>query len=116
MPQHSPVKPGTGNMYKPHVVKTVGHQRPACLVNATVTWCGERTIIAFGGFDTYTDEVYNHVLRLDLNTHQWSLGMSTLPHISLPHTPQGVLSFCATRLTFLSYSRQLRRYSRGAHG
>ncbi|KAJ6145366.1 hypothetical protein N7470_009261 [Penicillium chermesinum] len=26
-----------------------------------------------GGFDQYTDEVYNHVLRLDLNTLQWDL-------------------------------------------
>lgn len=48
-------------------------QRPACLVNASVTYCGDNQIYAFGGFDQYTDEVYNHVLKLDLGTHQWSL-------------------------------------------
>lgn len=51
---------------------TVG-QRPACLVNASVTYVGNDHIYAFGGFDQYTDEVYNHVLRLDLQAKQWSL-------------------------------------------
>lgn len=51
---------------------TVG-QRPACLVNASVTYVGNDQIYAFGGFDQYTDEVYNHVLRLDLQAKQWSL-------------------------------------------
>ena len=58
--------------YRPKVTRTLG-QRPACLVNASVTYCGNNQIYAFGGFDQYTDEVYNHVLRLDLDTHQWSL-------------------------------------------
>lgn len=58
--------------YRPKVTRTLG-QRPACLVNASVTYCGNNKIYAFGGFDQYTDEVYNHVLRLDLNTNQWSL-------------------------------------------
>ena len=58
--------------YRPKVTRTLG-QRPACLVNASVTFCGNNHIYAFGGFDQYTDEVYNHVLRLDLVTHQWSL-------------------------------------------
>lgn len=58
--------------YRPKVTRTLG-QRPACLVNASVTYCGSNQIYAFGGFDQYTDEVYNHVLRLDLDTHQWSL-------------------------------------------
>ena len=57
---------------KPKVQRTVG-QKPACLVNASVTYCGNEQIYAFGGFDQYTDEVYNHVLKLDLNTLQWSL-------------------------------------------
>lgn len=30
--------------------------RLACLVNASVTVCGEDSIYAFGGFDQYTDE------------------------------------------------------------
>lgn len=58
--------------YRPKVTRTLG-QRPACLVNASVTYCGNNEIYAFGGFDQYTDEVYNHVLRLDLVSHQWSL-------------------------------------------
>jgi len=58
--------------YRPKVTRTLG-QRPACLVNASVTYCGNNQIYAFGGFDQYTDEVYNHVLRLDLTTHQWNL-------------------------------------------
>lgn len=62
---------GVGD-YHPQVTRTLG-QRPACLVNASVTYCGNNQIYAFGGFDQYTDEVYNHVLRLDLVSHQWSL-------------------------------------------
>jgi hypothetical protein len=58
--------------YRPKITRTLG-QRPACLVNASVTYCGNNEIYAFGGFDQYTDEVYNHVLRLDLVSHQWSL-------------------------------------------
>lgn len=58
--------------YRPRVTRTLG-QRPACLVNASVTYCGDNRIYAFGGFDQYTDEVYNHVLKLDLSSHQWSL-------------------------------------------
>ena len=58
--------------YRPKVTRTLG-QRPACLVNASVTYCGNNQIYAFGGFDQYTDEVYNHVLRLDLVSQQWSL-------------------------------------------
>lgn len=58
--------------YRPKVTRTLG-QKPACLVNASVTYCGNNQIYAFGGFDQYTDEVYNHVLKLDLVSHQWSL-------------------------------------------
>src|SRR5436190_21046371 len=43
--------------YRPKVTRTLG-QRPACLVNSTVTYCGNNVIYAFGGFDAYTDEVY----------------------------------------------------------
>lgn len=58
--------------YRPKITRTLG-QRPACLVNASVTYCGSNHIYAFGGFDQYSDEVYNHVLKLDLASHQWSL-------------------------------------------
>lgn len=39
----------------PKVSRTAG-QRPSCLVNASVTYCGDNQIYAFGGFDQYTDE------------------------------------------------------------
>ncbi|KAI4154744.1 MAG: hypothetical protein LQ340_001459 [Diploschistes diacapsis] len=57
---------------RPTIFRTNG-QRPACLVNASVTYCGDNQIYAFGGFDQYTDEVYNHVLRLDLDSLHWTL-------------------------------------------
>lgn len=41
--------------YMPKIITTVG-QRPACLVNASVTYVGNDQIYAFGGFDQYTDE------------------------------------------------------------
>jgi hypothetical protein len=65
-------KPNSNASYKPQIITTVG-ARPACLVNASVTYVGDDQIYAFGGFDQYTDEVYNHVLRLNLKTKQWSL-------------------------------------------
>jgi hypothetical protein len=84
---NSPVKPAAKDNYRPKVVRTLG-QRPACLVNATVTYCGGNNIYAFGGFDAYTDEVYNHVLKLDMVSHQWSLGTFSPPysrrHFSYP--------------------------------
>jgi len=69
------------------VTRTLG-QRPACLVNASVTYCGNNQIFAFGGFDQYTDEVYNHVLRLDLVSHQWSLvdNYGDIPGVRMGHT------------------------------
>lgn len=70
---NSPLKNRTAmDGYRPRVTRTLG-QKPACLVNASVTYCGNNQIYAFGGFDQYTDEVYNHVLKLDLVSHQWSL-------------------------------------------
>ena len=62
----------SASAYKPNIITTVG-ARPACLVNASVTYVGDDQIYAFGGFDQYTDEVYNHVLRLDLKTKKWNL-------------------------------------------
>ena len=56
MPSSPLKKQRTGNdSYKPTIARTCG-QRPACLVNASVTYCGNNTIFAFGGFDQYTDE------------------------------------------------------------
>lgn len=69
---NSPLKNRAMDGYRPKITRTLG-QRPACLVNASVTYCGDNQIYAFGGFDQYTDEVYNHVLRLDLVSHQWTL-------------------------------------------
>ncbi|KAH6634274.1 hypothetical protein B0J18DRAFT_442288 [Chaetomium sp. MPI-SDFR-AT-0129] len=73
--------------YRPKVTRTLG-QRPACLVNASVTYCGNNQIYAFGGFDQYTDEVYNHVLRLDLVSHQWTLvdNYGDIPGVRMGHT------------------------------
>ncbi|PHH82323.1 hypothetical protein CDD82_6359 [Ophiocordyceps australis] len=73
--------------YRPKITRTLG-QRPACLVNASVTYCGNNQIYAFGGFDQYTDEVYNHVLRLDLASHQWSLvdNYGDIPGVRMGHT------------------------------
>lgn len=41
--------------YKPRILRTCG-ARPACLVNASVTYCNDNQLYAFGGFDQYTDE------------------------------------------------------------
>lgn len=41
--------------YRPNIITTVG-AKPACLVNASVTYVGNDQIYAFGGFDQYTDE------------------------------------------------------------
>lgn len=73
--------------YRPRVIRTLG-QLPACLVNASVTYCGNNQIYVFGGFDDYTDEVYNHVLRLDLVSHQWSLvdNYGDIPGVRMGHT------------------------------
>ncbi|KAI4197081.1 MAG: hypothetical protein LQ350_006151 [Teloschistes chrysophthalmus] len=78
---------GTGDNYKPKPVRTCG-QRPACLVNASVTYCGNDQIYAFGGFDQYTDEVYNHVLKLDLKNLQWTLvdNYGDIPGVRMGHT------------------------------
>jgi len=53
----SPAKQRKGNSdsYRPKIITTVG-ARPACLVNASVTYVGNDQIYAFGGFDQYTDE------------------------------------------------------------
>jgi hypothetical protein len=41
--------------YRPKMISTIG-AKPACLVNASVTYVGDDQIYAFGGFDQYTDE------------------------------------------------------------
>ncbi|GAB7364623.1 hypothetical protein MBLNU230_g5427t1 [Neophaeotheca triangularis] len=87
----SPVKSGrrrtSNDPYMPRIITTVG-QRPACLVNASVTYVGNDLIYAFGGFDQYTDEVYNHVLKLNLSARQWSLvdNYGDIPGVRMGHT------------------------------
>ncbi|GAM83084.1 hypothetical protein ANO11243_010700 [Dothideomycetidae sp. 11243] len=73
--------------YMPKIITTVG-QRPACLVNASVTYVGNDQIYAFGGFDQYSDEVYNHVLKLNLSARQWSLvdNYGDIPGVRMGHT------------------------------
>ena len=73
--------------YKPRLSRTTG-SKPACLVNASVTYCGDDQIYAFGGFDQFTDEVYNHVLRLDLKTLNWSLvdNYGDIPGVRMGHS------------------------------
>ncbi|RMZ76042.1 hypothetical protein DV737_g5018, partial [Chaetothyriales sp. CBS 132003] len=72
---------------KPKIWKSTG-QKPACLVNASVTYCGNDQIYAFGGFDMLTDEVYNHVLRLDLKTLNWALidNYGEIPGVRMGHS------------------------------
>ena len=45
----------TDASYRPVAYRTEG-VRLSCLVNASVTVCGDDSIYAFGGFDQYTDE------------------------------------------------------------
>ncbi|KAI0544455.1 kelch domain-containing protein [Xylaria curta] len=87
MPNSPPKNRVMMDGYRPRVTRTLG-QRPACLVNASVTYCGNDSIYAFGGFDQYTDEVYNHVLKLDLCSHQWSLvdNYGDIPGVRMGHT------------------------------
>ncbi|KAL4917843.1 hypothetical protein BDW62DRAFT_75774 [Aspergillus aurantiobrunneus] len=72
---------------RPNIRRVQGHI-PACLVNASVTYCGNDHIYAFGGFDQYTDEVYNHVLRFNLNTLRWDLvdNYGDIPGVRMGHT------------------------------
>ena len=67
--------------------KTTG-QKPACLVNASVTYCSNDQIYAFGGFDQFTDEVYNHVLKLDLKSLNWTLvdNYGDIPGVRMGHS------------------------------
>ncbi|RKF65736.1 putative kelch repeat protein [Erysiphe neolycopersici] len=86
-----PISPLKGQLsadgYRPKITRTLGN-RPACLVNASVTYCGNNKIYAFGGFDQYTDEVYNHVLKLDMVSYQWSLvdNYGDIPGVRMGHT------------------------------
>lgn len=54
---------------------------------------------AFGGFDQYTDEVYNHVLRLDLIKHEWSLvdNYGDIPGVRMGMLPCSPDAFATTR-------------------
>jgi hypothetical protein len=51
--------PRRGQPVRADIITTVG-ARPACLVNASANFVGEtRAVYAFGGFDQYSDEIYN---------------------------------------------------------
>ena len=48
-----------GQQVRADIITTVG-ARPACLVNASANFVGDtRAVYAFGGFDQYSDEIYN---------------------------------------------------------
>ncbi|KAF2758572.1 hypothetical protein EJ05DRAFT_531639 [Pseudovirgaria hyperparasitica] len=83
----SRARKSSDDTYRPKIITTVG-AKPACLVNASVTYVGNDQIYAFGGFDQYTDEVYNHVLRLNLVTRQWNLvdNYGDIPGVRMGHT------------------------------
>ncbi|KIY02408.1 uncharacterized protein Z520_02546 [Fonsecaea multimorphosa CBS 102226] len=85
IPNNNPTNMNNG--LKPKITKTTG-QKPACLVNASVTYCGNDQIYAFGGFDQFTDEVYNHVLRLNLKTLDWALvdNYGDIPGVRMGHS------------------------------
>ena len=89
MPTSPPKNRSQSSSYghRPRLSRTTG-QKPACLVNASVTYCGDNQIYAFGGFDQYTDEVYNHVLKLDLNTLNWTLvdNYGDIPGVRMGHS------------------------------
>lgn len=53
---------------RPSIKKAQGNV-PACLVNASVTYCNNDQIYAFGGFDQYTDEG-----PLELKSRKHSIG------------------------------------------
>ncbi|KAJ5901730.1 hypothetical protein N7495_002258 [Penicillium taxi] len=83
-----PANPDNGQATATHPTQhtTTGHV-PACLLSASVTYF-EGQIYAFGGFDQFTDEVYNHVLRLDLTSMQWELvdNFGDIPGVRMGHT------------------------------
>lgn len=70
-------------------------------MNASVTYCGKNQIYAFGGFDQYTDEVYNHVLKLDLTNHEWSLVDN---YGDIPGVRMGITLLSSYQWAFLSLS------------
>ena len=80
-------KASSADVDKPKILKTTG-QVPACLVNASVTYCGNDQIYAFGGFDQFTDEVYNHVLKLNLKNLKWELvdNYGDIPGVRMGHS------------------------------
>ena len=99
--------------YKPKMISTIG-AKPACLVNASVTYVGDDQIYAFGGFDQFTDEVYNHVLRLNLVTRQWNLVDN---YGDIPGVRMGTLGVaaCKTAFTFTNLLQAtLHVYGKGA--
>jgi N-acetylneuraminic acid mutarotase len=70
-----------------HFTSTIG-ATPACLVNASVTYVGDDQIYPFRGYDKYTNEVYDHAVRLNLTTRQWDLvhNDGDIPGVRMGHT------------------------------
>lgn len=66
--------------YKPQVQRTRG-SRPAVLIHASVNYVGNDQIIAFGGFDQFTDEGKTN------GTRSWVLTDMAAPSVqSCPQT------------------------------
>lgn len=88
--------------YRPRVMRTCG-EKPACLVSASVTYCGNNQIYAFGGFDQYTDEgTVDHVSILASGSPR---EISIQPRVET-----------RSELAAVVPNRQLRRHSWSANG
>ena len=105
-----PTSPMKGNRsprdqnYKPTILHTVG-QRPACLVNASVTYCCNNQIYAFGGFDQYTDEGKPLIGQKSISRHRANFDLSLQSRVEARSQQSTVV-----------LGRQLRRYSGRSHG
>lgn len=58
--------------YLPRIITAVG-EKPACLVNASVTYTGNNVIYLFGGFDESTDDGMSAAFSPDCRLIQASL-------------------------------------------
>ncbi|KAM5494462.1 hypothetical protein MaudMau93_000478 [Microsporum audouinii] len=67
-------------------LETATGQVPICLVNASITYCGNNEIYAFGGFDQETDE--GSFDPIDLTTLRWGLvdNFGDIPGVRMGHT------------------------------
>jgi hypothetical protein len=77
--------------YKPKMISTIG-AKPACLVNASVTYVGDDQIYAFGGFDQYTDEGTWIVVACSRHGKNRIRDRQGLPSIIWPTIPSRALA------------------------